>query len=266
MIPSRFRYLLRLSVWLYPLRRIHRPKSWIISDPSLRPIFISHIVETLQLDHHSVNFFEPMRTFTVLHFSLILWKSDSEKSLTPVMNPSASQSFTEFCIISDVDHTKIVAISCFKLYFSILSLQILNMEMRWWCCAVEHFLEEISIELINIIYSSSLRKWLFYCSKVITKEWSILSYNTILPSENIFDRLFLPFLFQKGDFGKIVAPESHQIPLLYSRFALHLQFLIRILREVFLSGIVLLLPFPSHIRTSAHRMSSSIRWDIHTSY
>lgn len=109
----------------------------------------------------------------------------------------------EFCIISDVDHTKIVAISCFKSYFSILSLQILNMEMRSWCCAVEHFLEEISIELINIIYSSSLRKWLFYCSKVITKEWSILSYNTILPSENIFDRLFCLFFFRKETLEKL---------------------------------------------------------------
>ena len=87
---------LRLRLIPQPLSRTPRPKSWMICAPSPRPTFISPMVPTRQLFHPSVNFREPMSTWTVERGAARSWKSEPANSRSATWNPSRSQSFTRF--------------------------------------------------------------------------------------------------------------------------------------------------------------------------
>ena len=77
----------------------------MISEPSVRPMFIRPIVLTRQLLQPSVNFLEPIRTLIVESPSLIPWNSEPENSCSSTTNASgcALAQLAQLGCVADVD-------------------------------------------------------------------------------------------------------------------------------------------------------------------
>ena len=76
-----------------PLRRTPRPKSWMAWEPSPFAKLMRPMVETRQLFQPSVNFREPISTFTLDSFLLMPRNRDSEANSSVLVTiPLASQS------------------------------------------------------------------------------------------------------------------------------------------------------------------------------